>query len=65
MKGGKKGKGEGTKGKKKGKKMVDLADMNDVYPEYVPDLENYIPASCTYVGVDELFTLISSLPLSI
>ena len=31
--------------------MVDLADMNDVYPEYVPDLENYIPASCTYVGV--------------
>ena len=39
--------------------------MNDVYPEYVPDLENYIPASCTYVGVDELSTLISSLSLSI
>ena len=45
--------------------MVDLADVNDVYPKYVPDLENYIPASCTYVGVDELFTLISSLSLSI
>ena len=45
--------------------MVDLADMNDVYPEYAPDLENYIPASCTYVGDDELFTLISSLSLSI
>ena len=45
--------------------MVDLADMNDVYSEYVPDLENYIPSSCTYIGVDELSTLISSLSLSI
>ena len=45
--------------------MVNLAYMNDVCPEYVPDLENYIPAGCTYIGVDELSTLISSLSLSI
>ena len=56
----KKKKKKKKKKRKKKWKMVDLADMNDVYPEYVPDLENYIPASCTYVGVDELSTLISS-----
>ena len=35
------------------------------YPEYVPDLDNYIVPNCSYLNVEDLHTLICGLSLSI
>ena len=40
-------------------------DYFDDYPEFVPDLENYVSPNCVYLNADDLSPLICSLSLSI
>ena len=35
------------------------------YPEYVPDLDNYVQPNCSYLSVEDLYHYICSLSLSI
>ena len=41
--------------------MENLIDMNEQFPVYAPDIDNYVPSICSYINVDELSVLISSL----
>ena len=45
--------------------MAADADAFFDYPEYVPDLENYVRPNCTYLNVDDLYQLVCGLSLSI
>ena len=45
--------------------MAAGADAFFDYPEYVPDLENYVRPNCTYLNVDDLYQLVCGLSLSI
>ena len=42
-----------------------MADDFLIYPEYVPDIENYVAPNCMYLNVDDLSPFICSLSLSI
>ena len=44
--------------------MADDLDFVN-YPEYVPDIENYVAPNCVYLNVDDLSPLVCSLSLSI
>lgn len=45
--------------------MNGLADDLLDYPEFVPDVENYVPSNCNYMNVEELSYLIFGVSLSI
>ena len=45
--------------------MENLIDMNEQFPVYAPDIDNYVPSICSYINVDELSVLISSLSFSV
>ena len=45
--------------------MDGVADAFVDYPEYVPDVDNYILPNCSYLDVDDLYQFICGLSLSI
>ena len=45
--------------------MDTIADDIADYPEFVPDLENYVSPCCTYLNADDLSPFVCSLSLSI
>ena len=45
--------------------MESVADDFVGYPEYVPDIDNYIIPNCSYLNVDGLYPFICSLSLSV
>ena len=45
--------------------MAAVADEFLDYPEYVPDLENYVKPNCSYLNVEDLYQFVCGLSLSI
>ena len=45
--------------------MDSLADVVADYPQYVPDLDDYVRPNCSYLNVDDLYTFVSGVSLSI
>ena len=45
--------------------MENFVDLCGGFPVYSPDIDDYAPVNCSYIGVDELSVLISGLSLSI
>ena len=45
--------------------MASTVDVFENYPEYVPDVDNYVSTNCSYVNVENLSQIICSLSLSI
>ena len=45
--------------------MKSPIDMDEQFPVYAPDIDNHVPSICSYIDVDELSVLISSLSFSV
>ena len=45
--------------------MDGVTDAFVDYPEYVPDLDNYVRPNCSYLDVDDLYRFICGLSLSV